>query len=308
MKSIYIGIDIGASYIKYGFGSTVNGLDFFESCENRNTDQISLYETLIRIINKLALEHLNNRKIAAIGLGSPGIIDKISGMIISNCPNMKYWVGSKPGQILEEKFSIPVILENDADLMTYGEQRLTHRHHKTVLGVTIGTGIGCGLVSNGSIYHSNYRSALELGHTIIVDDGKLCSCGKKGCLEAYSSAASIMKRIKDETGRAFSLDDILMKYYQNQIVFTDVVNDAFNKLSQAIANTIMVLGVNIVVIGGGITESKFFDITTLAGKISRYLDRFSLDDISIESAALKNKAAVWGGITIAENYMENQPH
>jgi len=297
---LFIGLDLGGSYIKIGHGSIGRGLLSFESIPYKADGRSSLLSLLKRSIEKITESQAGTETIKAIGLGTPGIVDTQSGYIIDNCPNIKEWIGANPKSFLEKELNIPVFIRNDADLMALGESHVNNLSENSVLGITIGTGIGSGFVLNGNIYQGKY-SSMELGHCIVEQDGIDCPCGKKGCVEMYSSVKAIISKVKEVTGSALSLDDVL-KLYRNQCnEIVQIVKDSYNKLGLIIANSILVMGAEIIIIGGGITESQYFDISHIREAVNSFLNDYYRQKSMILPAALKNKAAVWGGIVVAEN-------
>lgn len=124
-------------------------------------------------------------------MGMPGAIDKITGLVTTNNPNLPFWVNHHPSELLPENCNIPFAFDNDANLMALAESHTQKKDY--VAGVTIGSGIGCGTIIEGRIYHGAYGFAGELGHICVVDKGLRCNCGKNGCLEAYASGEGLRR-------------------------------------------------------------------------------------------------------------------
>jgi len=301
--NVYAGLDLGGSSLKYGCGNQKEGLFSFDQIKHKNKgreDILYLLSTAIKDI-QAALSPENN--LHAISLGSPGFIDHDLGEILGNCPNIFQWTGTNPKRYLESHFSIPVFVENDADLMALGESQLINQQQDALLGITIGTGIGSGFVKNGSIYHGSSYAAMELGHAIIERNGEQCSCGKRGCLETYTSIPAIEKQVESLIGRHLNIDKILQLEKDNHQI-NRVIKEAYQKLGMAIANAVVLLDPRVVVIGGGLTECPHFHIEPLKASIKNYLIKYHQDSIVIKQAELKNKTGVWGGIVLAERSIQ----
>lgn len=296
MEDIFIGIDLGGSYIKVGYSSLSGAREPFRSFLNKAGDRESLLVLLKQaVIDTMKTIPSENFQLRAIGLGSPGIIDHSTGRIAGNCPNLKDWVGAEPKSYLEEYFKVPVVVENDADMMVLGEYATGRFNNRNLLGLTIGTGIGAGYVYNGSLFTGRF-TALEVGHTVIQPQGVCCSCGKQGCLEAYSSVKSILTKITEETGKKLNLDEAFDLYHNETEPVKSIIDQAFRMLGLAISNLVYILSPDVILIGGGMTESRCFDISPIADKISLYLQSPQHRKNKILTASLKNRAGVAGAI------------
>ena len=156
-------------------------------------------------------------------------------------------------------------------MMAYGEAYWYH-YEKTLLGITIGTGIGSGLVVRDQIYRGMHYNAMELGHTIVQPDGRLCKCGKYGCVEAYSSATGLLEQGREiladvnganvNDGDSISIKQILELGSVNKRV-QEMIGKSIRFLALSIANAITLLDVDIVSIGGGVADIDAFPFQTL---------------------------------------------
>jgi glucokinase len=306
MTDIYLGLDLGGSYLKYGYGNLNEGLISFS---RKAIQQPPNRAVLFRLISEIIETTINtlpaHHRIKAIALGSPGSINPISGEVIGNAPNLRDWSGANPKLILEKQFQLPVFIENDANLMAFGESQIPANRNKSLLGITIGTGIGSGFIVNNSIYYGSNYAGMELGHTSIVPNGRMCNCGKKGCLEAYSSVKNILNEVVflKLLPEHSELEDVLYVADKFSKV-KEVIFSAYDKLGMAIANTATLLDPELVVIGGGITECSSFQLKPLALSINGYLNDYQAKSIAIKKAVMGNKAAVFGGIALAEKRLK----
>jgi glucokinase len=134
-------------------------------------------------------------QIAAVGLGSPGTMDIERGMLLDP-PNLHGWKNLPIRQLLSEQLNKKVVLQNDANAAAYGEYWVgAGKQERSIVMFTLGTGIGCGIVMDGLILEGQHSTGAECGHMIIqMENGRLCSCGATGHLEAYASATSLVKR------------------------------------------------------------------------------------------------------------------
>lgn len=306
MTDFFLGLDLGGSYLKYGYGNLNEGLiSFSRKAIQQPPNRIGLFRLISEIIETTINTLPAHHRIKAIALGSPGLINPISGEVIGNASNLGDWNGANPKSALEKQFKLPVFIENDANLMAFGEAQTLENQNKSVLGITIGTGIGSGFIVNNSIYYGSKYAGMELGHTCVVPNGRMCNCGKKGCLEAYSSVKNILNDVDNLKilSEHFELEDVLYLADEYPKV-KEAIFSAYNKLGMAIANAVTLLDPGIVVIGGGITECPSFQLEPLTLSINTYLNDYQAMSIAIKKAAMGNKAAVFGGIALVEKRLK----
>ena len=189
-----IGIDIGGTNIAYGL-VTENGelLKKISVPVNATMDDITLTKTIAKttcdFINDCNLTHDD---IVSIGMGVPGVCDNKKG-IITYTVNMPFRK-TNVGKIFKDYISVPVYMANDANCAAYGEVVCgAAKGYNTSLTITLGTGVGGGIVIDGNIYTGSNGAAGELGHMVLRVNGEKCSCGRKGCIEAYSSATALIR-------------------------------------------------------------------------------------------------------------------
>ena len=193
---IAIGIDIGGMSIK---GAAVDS-------NGRVYEKFSMPfikgepgEVTIRKLADIVKEYIAaNRlegKIAGIGIGSPGTLDVQNGVV--NYANNLGWVELPVTKLMQEVLPYPVRLTNDANAASLGEAKYgAGKSYQNIIMLTLGTGVGGGIIINGELFEGNEGKGGELGHTVIVVDGEPCSCGRRGCLEAYASASALIRETK----------------------------------------------------------------------------------------------------------------
>lgn len=296
---IYAGLDLGGSSLKYGYGNLSSGLLSFSRQSHHNQGREEIYQLFSTAVHHIKGSLSASNTLAGLTIGSPGYVDPTSGEILANSPNLKGWVGANPKKFLEDHFSIPVSVDNDANLMAFGEANTNQRSATSLLGITIGTGIGSGFVTHNRIYHGSFLAGMELGHIIIKEQGLPCQCGKSGCLEAYTSIPALEKEVASLINKSLDIERILALSREDQNL-QKIIQKAYNRLGLAIANALTLLDPQIVVIGGGLTECPSFSIDPLLGEIHKYLNGYQRNRVAIQTAVLKNRAAVWGAIVLAE--------
>jgi glucokinase len=251
MKYI-IGVDVGGTSIRAGLVTQAGKII---SRVKVKTGAKKGQKTVINNIIKAITPFLDNNDIMVIGLGVPGIIDIKKG-IVKYSPNLPL-KNANIGKIIEKRVGKPVCVENDANCFTLAEARCgAAQHERNVIGLTIGTGIGSGLIIKGKLYHGK-GSGAELGHMTINFKGPKSRCGNNGCIESYVSIRGILNRVKG----------LYIKNPKELFEFAEQGNKKALKLWQetglylgiAISNFVNIFDPDIIVIGGNISNAwKFF--------------------------------------------------
>ncbi len=195
---IAIGVDIGGTSIK-GAAVTDKGqvLETFSMPVISGENQNVTVDKLIGLIEVYLKDHgYNKDNCLGIGFGIPGSIDSKNG-IVSYSNNLR-WEDVPFIEMVKNRIDMPVRITNDANAAAYGESRFgAGRKYKNMLMVTLGTGVGGGIIINGKLYEGNMGKGAELGHMVVQLNGRTCTCGRKGCLEAYASATGLINSTKE---------------------------------------------------------------------------------------------------------------
>ncbi|MEX0906730.1 MAG: ROK family protein, partial [Gemmatimonadota bacterium] len=225
---------------------------------------------IVDCMDEVVAQHGGTRAdFAGVGIGSPGPLDRKTGTVI-NTPNLG-WRNFPLRDLISNAVGLPATLDNDANCATYGEWWLgAGRDVQTLVGLTLGTGIGGGIVLNGEIFHGVSDAAGEIGHMTIEANGRKCKCGNYGCLEAYASGPAIALRAVEgiEAGAESLLPALVggklesitaATVYEGVVLGDPYANDVMREtakfLGAGVANMINVLNPEMVVITGGVTRA-----------------------------------------------------
>ena len=300
-NNLYIGFDIGASSVKWGYGSCQQGLLCFESVIISDKTLAGLQNLFTSIINKVDSK-IGLTSIKGIGIGTPGTIERKSGKLLGVNPNLQFWTGLSPAILIDEKLNLPVVYDNDANVMCLGEASLLEPD-LDVVGITIGSGIGSGYVRSGKIFHGSHGFGMELGHITVVTDGEPCNCGRQGCLEAYASIEGIKSRakrhLKYSDALAWNLRDILSNAEADQRL-QGFIQDGERLLAKSLANLCVVLDPDVILLGGGGSEGGLYSLERIESIFSESLPGINRTNTLLRCASLGNKAGVLGAIVLAE--------
>ncbi len=194
MKDIVIGIDVGGTFTKYGIVDK-NGNCLFEN--SISTNSVNGAESFIKELSiqlKADLLKFPDAHLCGIGVGAPN--GNYYNGTIEFAPNLK-WIGIIPVvKLFNQHFDVPAVLTNDANAAAIGEMIFGGaKNMKDFVVITLGTGLGSGIVSNGELIYGHDGFAGEIGHTIVKLNGRQCGCGRRGCLETYASATGIKRTV-----------------------------------------------------------------------------------------------------------------
>ena len=311
-----IGIDLGGTDIKAGLLCEDGSL----SCRMVVSTQVDegakpistrIAQTIRKIINATESDSQQNKKIIGIGIGAPGLIIANSG-IIHFSPNFPGWTDIPLLDYVStelDDIDLPLYIDNDVNVMVLGEL-----HHgagvgyENVVALTLGTGVGGGVVINRQVYHGSWNTAGELGHTIVQPKGRKCGCGNTGCLEAYAGAKGIVERTQQRIaeGMKTSLksDELTPKQIANAAndgdkLAVEIFAETGRYIGIALTSIAHILNPQIAIIGGGIAaagESLLFQHIRKEFK-QRTMDIPS--DMKIVPAKLGNHAGLVGAAMLA---------
>jgi glucokinase len=195
--SLTIGIDVGGTKVAAGVvdeqGRVIEKL-------RRPTPPSDPEQTVITI-SEVVTELLSRHDIDAVGLGIAGFVDETRSSVLF-APNLA-WREEPVKKAVEDRLGIPVVVENDANATVWAETMFgAARGHSHVILLTVGTGIGCGIVLQGTLYRGRWGIGGEAGHYRVVPDGRLCGCGNRGCWEQYASGNALMAEARDFARRS----------------------------------------------------------------------------------------------------------
>lgn len=224
-----------------------------------------LIETVEELINKSGIQ---KKLISSIGVGAAGQVERNAGVLVNainlECKNLEI------KKLLEEKFEIKTYIGNDVEVATLGEMKFgAGIGFKDIVCIFVGTGIGSTIVKNGEIHFGASQSAGEIGHIVMDMNGRACSCGANGCLEAYASRSAIESRILGavKKGRKSIITDLVpnltsisSKYIKQSLdahddVVTHYVDEAINYLAEGLATVMNFYNPELIILGGGLIQS-----------------------------------------------------
>jgi len=305
MKKYGFGVDIGGTTIKMGFFETDGKLlDKWElKTDTSNGGSNILSDVAKAIDNKLAQEAISKDEVQGVGIGVPGPVK--SNGIVNRCVNLG-WGIVNVAEELGALTGLKVKVGNDANVAGLGEQwQGGAKGCQDVIMVTLGTGVGGGVVVDGKIVAGFNGAGGEIGHiTVNPDEIEACNCGQYGCLEQYTSATGIVRMAKRKlaksddatTLRSFeplTAKDIFDEAKAGDEVAKELVDDLGEILGSTLSNMALIVNPEVVVIGGGVSKAGAILIDTIQEHFKENAF-YALKDTRFELATLGNDAGIYG--------------
>jgi len=312
MKKCF-GIDLGGTTVKLGlFEENGAVLEKWEIPTRTEENGKYILEDIGKtLLDKMAERGLSREEIVGAGVGIPGPV--MPDGHVSFCVNLG-WRDVNPGKVLSEMLGgIPVYGGNDANVAALGEQwQGGGMGHDSIAAITLGTGLGCGIIMDGKIVSGNKGMAGELGHvTVNREETEMCNCGNKGCLELYSCATGIVRLAKRHlaaSGEASVLrkletitaKDVVDAAKAGDALADGVLEESMDWLAQGLAFVSYVVDPEVFVVGGGVSKAGDF----LLDKLRRHYAHFMVmaaEKPEIKLATLGNDAGIYGAARLALN-------
>lgn len=310
-----VGVDVGGTTLTVGAvpfdGGEPVGLSVRPTGAGAGGEEVvaRLAEMIRETVEELEERTGDGREtIAGMGIGSPGPLDRDRGVVVET-PNLG-WRDFPLRELLSDAVDLPATLDNDANCATFGEWWVgAGRNAPGVVGLTVGTGIGGGIVLDGEILHGASDVAGEIGHMTVQFDGRRCKCGNEGCLEAYASGPNIAARAVEgiRAGRRSLLGDLVDGDLERVTAATvyeaivegdeyarEVMTETARILGAGIASLLNLVNPDVVVVAGGVTRAGRHLFEPLRAEARRRAFARAVDACTILPAELSETAGVIG--------------
>ena len=314
----YIGVDLGGTNIAVGIVDKEGNIlseKSVKTLSDRPFDQI--VADMAACIKELLSENgLTENDLVSIGIGCPGNLDTENGRLVY-ANNFKHGVDVPLRSLMQKYIDKPVYLGNDANVAALGETIAgAAKGVKNAVMITLGTGVGGGIIIDGKIYEGQHSAGAEMGHVCIVKDGEHCSCGRNGCWEAYASATALIRQAKEamEENPDSKLWELSKGGEVNgKIVFDaakagdktaiDVVNKYIKYISVGVTNIILIFQPEKLLIGGGISAQGDYIIKPIREYVKAHDYCKTEQHTQIEAAALGNDAGIIGAAFLGKQFV-----
>ncbi|MGD2183470.1 ROK family protein [Lusitaniella coriacea] len=274
----------------------------------------------MEIARSISRELLRGKTPTAIGVSFGGPVDATTG-IVRLSHHVPGWENFPLKQKLEDEFSAPVSVDNDANVAALGEHRFgAGRGYESLLYITVSTGVGGGWILNGKPWRGFQGMAGEIGHGVVDPNGPMCLCGKQGCLERLASGPYIAQQVREilekdplrgailrsrvgENLAAITAEQIAQAAAQGDDLSLEILNQAGWALGVAIGNVANLINPQLFVVGGGVSKAG----QPLWDAIHQVAHQTALPEVHFEivSAQLGDEAPLWGAVALAEDLLAN---
>lgn len=317
MSKKLLGIDLGGTAIKFGI-LTLEGEVQEKWAIETNTLENGRHivsDIVESLKHRLSLYGLTKDDFLGIGMGSPGAVDRTS-KTVTGAFNLNWADTQEVGSVIEKEVGIPFFIDNDANVAALGERWVgAGANNPDVVFVTLGTGVGGGVIADGNLIHGVAGAGGEIGHMIVdPENGFTCTCGNKGCLETVASATGVVRVARQlaeqyegssaikaaiDNGDTVTSKDIFIAAEDGDKFANSVVERVSRYLGLAAANISNILNPDSVVIGGGVSAAGEF----LRSRVEKYFVTFAFPQVKkstkIKIAELGNDAGIIGAASLA---------
>ncbi len=316
-EKFILGVDLGGTNIVVGAMPVDGGREIAVHSEATHAERgaEAVMDRITAMIEQVVAEviegeGMTRRDILGVGVGAPGPLDRERGVVVV-APNLG-WHDFPLRDAIADRVRLPTTLDNDANCATLGEWWCgAARGGRNVVGMTIGTGIGGGLILDGQLYHGSSDVAGEIGHTTIDITGRYCKCGNYGCLEAYASGPAIAQRAREALGRdevsilvklvdknldRITAATVYQAANQGDTLASEIVRDTAIFLGAGIANLLNIFNPDVVVLAGGVTQAGDRLFEPLRAEVKRRAFRPAVEACRIVPGSLEGTAGMVGAV------------
>lgn len=313
--SLTVGVDVGGTKV---LGGVVDANGKVLATSRRDTPREG-GKALTQIIADVALELMKDHAVSAVGVSAAGFVSSDRKTMLAT-PNIADWNGIQLDLELTKLIGLPVVIENDANAAAWGEAKFgAGRNQAHMMMLTIGTGVGGGIVVNNELYRGAFGIAAEFGHLRVVPEGHLCGCGARGCFEQYASGSALRRHASEAISASPDLARNLLARGDGTIegltgqAITDAAREgdavalaAFQTTAQylgaGIASLAVLLDPSCVVIGGGVIDAGEILLAPTREAMKRYMPFAGKHPYpEIVAAQLGNEAGLVGVADLARN-------
>jgi glucokinase len=317
MKEVVIGVDIGGTNTKYGFVDREGHCLYENSICTNSKNGVEQFVKEISEVLKADLSKNGSMQLIAIGIGAPN--GNYYKGTIEFAPNLK-WKGIIPlTDLFKKYFNVPVVLTNDANAAAIGEMVFGGaKNMRDFIVITLGTGLGSGIVSNGQVVYGHDGFAGEIGHTIVRHNGRECGCGRQGCLETYVSATGIKRTVYKLL--ADSLEDSSLRGVCFNELSADMITEAANQgdkiainafeytgslLGQKLADSVAHTSPEAIFLFGGLAKAGDYILAPTRAHLEKNLLHIYKNKVKVLLSGLTElNAAVMGASALAWKELE----
>lgn len=296
----YLAIDIGGTAVKLGIVDETGAVGSkAEESVNFDGYQTPVLTTVLKAAKAFVeTQNIDVNTLEGVGVSATGQIDSRAGTVVGTCGNLPHYIGSPIKAELESLFGLPVTVANDANCMCLGEVWVGGaKGYTDVIGVTLGTGVGGGILTGGRLLEGARGLGGELGHfRLHALNGVACTCGAIGCYERYAATTALVR-----SAQAAGLDApdgraIFEAAAAGDARTLAVLNGWINEIAQGLAGLVHIFNPQLILIGGGVSAQQALLIDPLAAQVRKSIMPAFAEGLELKAAALQNDAGLVGAV------------
>ena len=296
----YFAIDIGGTAVKLGLvDETGTVLTKAEESVSFDGWKTPILDTVLAASERfLQAQNIEPVQLEGIGVSATGQIDSRKGTVVGTCGNLPHYIGSPIKEKLEEKFHLPVTVANDANCMCLGEVWVGGAKGCTdVIGVTLGTGVGGGILTGGRLLEGARGLGGELGHyRSHALDGVLCTCGATGCWERYAATTALVREAQKKDPKLTDGRAIFEAAHAGNPMVLGLLDRWIDEIAQGLAGMVHIFNPQLILIGGGVSAQQELLIEPLAKKVKASVMPAFAEGLEVRAAQLHNDAGMVGAV------------
>ena len=304
---VVVGVDFGHRHLRVAVADLSHTV-LAEATQALDVDHSATegLRAAVELVDRLLVEAGDSRtEIVGVGMGVPGPIDTATGAVGSSSI-LSGWVGFDPAVFMQEALDRPVYVDNDANLGALGEVAWgAGRGRSDVAYIKAATGVGAGLLLGGRLYRGRACTAGEIGHTTIDENGDVCRCGNRGCLETYVGTPMLLQLLHRSHGRELGLRDVLRLATDGDVGCRRVIADAGRYIGVAVANLCNLLSPELVIVGGDLAAAGDLLLQPLRDAVRRYAIPSAAHAVEVVQGSLGERAEVMGAVALALRLSES---
>ncbi|MGN0976206.1 MAG: ROK family protein [Gemmiger sp.] len=299
MEKRYLGIDIGGTAVKLGL---VDGegrvLARLERSVSFDGYQTPILTTVLAVAQAFLAETAALGAPCGVGVSATGQIDSKHGTVAGTCGNLPGWVGTPLKEELEHTLRLPVTVANDANCMCLGEAWVGGAQGYTdVIGITIGTGVGGGILTGGHLLEGARGLGGEMGHMRThALDGKPCTCGAAGCWERYAATTALVRAAQDLDPAYGNGRRIFAAAQEGDEAVQNLLTCWIDEIAQGLCGLVHIFNPQLILVGGGVSAQQKLLIEPLAAKVRAGVMPAFAQGLEVRAAALQNDAGLVGAV------------
>ena len=296
----YFAIDIGGTAVKLGLVDET-GAVLAKAEESVSFDgwKTPILDTVLAASERfLQAQNIEPAQLEGIGVSATGQIDSRKGTVVGTCGNLPHYIGSPIQEKLEEKFHLPVTVANDANCMCLGEVWVGGaKGYTDVIGVTLGTGVGGGILTGGRLLEGARGLGGELGHyRSHALDGVLCTCGATGCWERYAATTALVREAQKKDPKLTDGRAIFEAAHAGDPMVLGLLDRWIDEIAQGLAGMVHIFNPQLILIGGGVSAQQELLIEPLAKKVKASVMPAFAEGLEVRAAQLHNDAGMVGAV------------